>query len=40
MGHLQPKTGRTFGEHAGLYGRSILLPPELTFDLWMELYQP
>jgi catechol 2,3-dioxygenase-like lactoylglutathione lyase family enzyme len=40
VGHLQPKTGRTFGEYSGLYGRSILLPPELTFDLWMELYQP
>lgn len=38
--HLQPKTGRTFEEYPGLYGKSLLLPPELTFDLWMELFQP
>ena len=38
-GFIQPKTGRTFAPYTGLYGKSFLLPPELTFDVWMELFE-
>ncbi len=38
--HVQSKTGRTFAEYSGLYGKAFLLPPELTFDVWMEMFQP
>lgn len=37
--YIQPKTGRSFPQYAGLYGKSFLLPPELTFDVWMEMFE-
>ncbi|MBI5544667.1 MAG: VOC family protein [Deltaproteobacteria bacterium] len=37
---LRKRTGQELPRYDGPYGKSFLLPPELTFDLWMEMYEP
>ena len=33
-------TGKRLTLYAGAFGRSILVPPELAYDVWIELHQP
>jgi catechol 2,3-dioxygenase-like lactoylglutathione lyase family enzyme len=36
---IEANSGNQFEPYDGLYGRSILIPPELTHGVWMELFQ-
>ena len=36
---IEANSGNKFEPYDGLYGRSILIPPELTHGVWMELFQ-
>jgi len=36
---LSQKLGQTLAPYAGPYGKSVLVPPERTYDVFMELYE-
>ena len=36
---IESHSGQKLEPYDGFYGRSILIPPDLTHGVWMELYQ-
>jgi hypothetical protein len=36
---IESRSGQKLEPYDGFYGRSILIPPELTHGVWMELFQ-
>jgi catechol 2,3-dioxygenase-like lactoylglutathione lyase family enzyme len=36
---IEGRSGRKLGPYDGFYGRSILIPPDLTHGVWLELFQ-
>jgi catechol 2,3-dioxygenase-like lactoylglutathione lyase family enzyme len=38
--YLAQKTGQSLAQYSGVFGQSILVGPELTHDVFLELYQP
>jgi hypothetical protein len=38
--YLKQHTGQPLPQYQGLFGKCFLLPPDLTYDVWMEMCKP